>query len=274
MNQTLYVQRPVENREEILSWAKENGIDVVDDLHVTLIYSEREFDVSQLSPDSNLLTIENDSRKLEFFGKEKNVLVLTIESEELASRHDAIIAAGASTDFPIYKPHITISQEPDFNISEIEPFRRAIKLGAEEFSTIEKTKLTKTTFEATTDICKVDEALGLVLGWAMISKIYGEDYWDTQDQHIPEEEVLKSATKFMLNSRVSKEMHKGDSIGTVVFAFPLTTEIAKSMGIESKITGLMIAIKPDDKEVLEKFRSGEYTGFSIGGKARTEEVDA
>jgi hypothetical protein len=35
----------------------------------------------------------------------------------------------------------------------------------------------------------------------------------------------------MENSRIAKEMHQGDAKGSVVFAFPLTAEIAKSLGI-------------------------------------------
>jgi hypothetical protein len=50
-----------------------------------------------------------------------------------------------------------------------------------------------------------------------------------------------------------------------LFAFPLTEDIAKAFGLETKTTGLMIAVKPHDKETLEKFRNKEYTGFSIGG---------
>jgi hypothetical protein len=49
-----------------------------------------------------------------------------------------------------------------------------------------------------------------------------------------------------------------------VFAFPLTTEIAKSLGITTKQTGLLIAMRPSES-VLSKFKDGTYTGFSIGG---------
>jgi hypothetical protein len=68
----------------------------------------------------------------------------------------------------------------------------------------------------------------------------------------------------MENSRIAKEMHQGEPKGSVVFAFPLTTDIAKSLGITTERTGLLIAMKPT-AAVLEKFRDGTYTGFSIGG---------
>jgi hypothetical protein len=128
-------------------------------------------------------------------------------------------------------------------------------------------------FESTGDIVKVDESLGLVFGFAIVCKKDGEDYYDVQDDHIPEDAMMKAAADFMENSRVAKEMHVGDQKGGVIFAFPLTTEIAKALGIETEQTGLLIAMKPPP-EVLSKFKSGEYTGFSIGGRrVEDEEVD-
>jgi hypothetical protein len=60
-------------------------------------------------------------------------------------------------------------------------------------------------------------------------------------------------------------MHVGDAKGRILFAFPLTTDIAEAFGIDADTTGLMIAMKPDDPSMLSKFRDGTYTGFSIGG---------
>ena len=122
------------------------------------------------------------------------------------------------------------------------------------------------------EVTKVDEDLGLVMGFAIVCTEDGDPYFDVQGDHIPEDSMLKAATDFMIHSRVAKEMHTGDAAGSVVFAFPLTADIAESMGITTKKTGLMIAMKPDE-DMLEKFRSGEYTGFSIGGvRVEDEEV--
>lgn len=123
----------------------------------------------------------------------------------------------------------------------------------------------------TSAILKVDEALGLVFGFAIVCKQDGEPYFDVQDDHIPEDAMLAAATDFMLHSRVAKEMHEGDPAGDIVFAFPLTTDIAKALGIETKTTGLLIAMKPASDEMLRKFRDGELTGFSIGGVRITDE---
>jgi len=122
-----------------------------------------------------------------------------------------------------------------------------------------------------TTLIKVDETLGLVMGFAIVCKIDGEAYFDIQGDHIPEGAMLEAATDFMQNSRVAKEMHQGDQAGSVVFAFPLTTDIAKKFDIETKMTGLMIGLKPDSDEILEKFKDGTFTGFSIGGTRLLDE---
>lgn len=116
------------------------------------------------------------------------------------------------------------------------------------------------------DICKVDEKLGLVFGYAMVCKIDGEDHFDLQGDHIPEDTMLRTLSKFMASEKVvAKEMHSGEQVGTYLFAFPMTAEIAKSLGIQVKQTGALVAMKPDNAETLAKFVSGEFTGFSIGG---------
>lgn len=127
-------------------------------------------------------------------------------------------------------------------------------------------------FSDKAQLIKVDEKLGLVFGWAVVSTIDGKQYFDSQGDHIPESAMLKAATSFMEESRVAREMHVGDPKGSVVFAFPLTTDIAKALGIKTEKTGLLIAMKPEP-ELLEKFKDGTYTGFSIGGSyGKVEEV--
>jgi len=121
-------------------------------------------------------------------------------------------------------------------------------------------------------IMKVDSNLGLVFGWAIISKQDDEDYYDLQGDHIPEEAMLEASLEFMEKRRTLKLMHKGEKQGNVVFAWPLTTEVAKAMGLKTSVTGLMIAVKPANKKILQDIKSGKLTGFSIGGQ-RLEDED-
>ncbi len=111
----------------------------------------------------------------------------------------------------------------------------------------------------------VDAKLGLVIGWAMVCKRDGADYWDVQDNHIPEDSMLGALVDFAENSRVAKEMHSGGPAGEYIFMFPMTTDIIKALGMTSQQTGALIGYKPPP-DVLAKFLDGTYTGFSIGGE--------
>lgn len=119
---------------------------------------------------------------------------------------------------------------------------------------------------------KLDAEHGLVFGWAIICKENGVDYFDVQDDHIPEGAMLKASSEFMAGSRMAKEMHEGGEAGSYLFMWPLTEDIAKAMELTTKRTGLMVGYKPPPA-VLAKFKSGEYTGFSIGGtRVKDKEV--
>lgn len=135
-------------------------------------------------------------------------------------------------------------------------------------------------------VAKVDKSLGLVFGWAVVCKVKGQDYYDLNvdthgshagervPEHIPEDVMTKAALDITKNGVMpGNEMHDGPDRGHYPFLFPLTTDIAKAMGITTDKTGLMCAFAPPP-DVLAKFESGEYTGFSIEGKRLAyEEVD-
>jgi hypothetical protein len=119
------------------------------------------------------------------------------------------------------------------------------------------------------EVCKVDTTLGLVFGWGIVcceknSQGEWDDHYDLQGDHIPEFVMLEGSSDFMENSRDAHDMHTGKSVGSIVHSFPLTRDVAEKMGITTKQTGWMIAMKPN-ADVLQKFATGEYKGFSIGG---------
>lgn len=118
---------------------------------------------------------------------------------------------------------------------------------------------------------KVDAGLGIVFGWAIVCKDSGQAYIDVQDDHIPEDTMLSKSAEFMQNSRRAGEMHTRMDAGDIVFAFPMTTEIAKAFNFDTHgKTGLIIGAKPDAAQ-LAKFISGELKAFSIGGERITDE---
>lgn len=123
-------------------------------------------------------------------------------------------------------------------------------------------------------VTKVDEAQPIVYGWGSICKVRDAagnmvDYWDTDDENFPEDVTEKAWRDFMLNSRNMDVMHDEKPMGKVVYAMPMLEDIAAAFGILECLdrTGVMVGVQIDDPEILEKFRSGEYSGFSIGGYA-------
>lgn len=125
-------------------------------------------------------------------------------------------------------------------------------------------------FERVAKVSTINKRLGIVFGWAAESLRKGEQYFDTQGDHYTEDAMVADFADFMLKSRTSGEMHEVVD-GDVVFLFPLTSDLAKAFEIKTDRTGVMVGIKPSP-EVLAKFESGEYTGFSIGGERLDEEV--
>ena len=141
-----------------------------------------------------------------------------------------------------------------------------------------KTAAMSKSFETTAEVLKVDEELGIVFGWGIICTEKGENYFDTQGDHIPDKAMLKATSEFMYEIRAAGEMHarhaNGDAVhkGIIVHSMPLTKELAESFGITTEKTGWLIGMKPDS-DMLDKFRDGTYKGFSIGG-LRGEDEDA
>ena len=107
----------------LAEWQKENNIPNPYDpshMHVTLLLSkDKEF---PWEPKSYKLKIDPSTYKLEKFGPDHDVLVLSFKSEELEKRHMVGRKKHNLTwDFDDYKPHITLAKDlpEDFNIEEL-----------------------------------------------------------------------------------------------------------------------------------------------------------
>jgi len=137
---TLYVRRDVVNKAEIVSWAKSQGIpvDLADELHVTVAYSRTPFDWIKAGNarewaehGKDQMTIaEGGPRAVEPLGGMKAVLMFA--SSQMSWRHEEIVRAGASHDFPDYQPHISLTKSP-VDLSTVVPYRGRIVLGPEIF---------------------------------------------------------------------------------------------------------------------------------------------
>jgi len=287
----LYVFRSVVNTADIVSWAKAQGFaSVVDpaELHVTVIYSKSpvdwfKFGENWSGDEKGQLTINaGGPRAVEKLG-DKGAVVLMFASSQLSWRNrSAVEDLGASWDYPEYQPHITITYAAGgLDLTEVEPYTGKIVLGPEMFEDIDD-NWSDTVVEVSDvhevskiqcRIAKVDDSLGIVFGWAIVSSVDGEPYYDLNidksgervPEHIPEQAMLKAAVPFAEGERPANDMHDGPDVGTYPFIMPLTDDIAKAFGIECDKRGLMIGFKPTDKALLKQFADGTRTGFSIEG---------
>lgn len=125
-----------------------------------------------------------------------------------------------------------------------------------------------------TEVLKVDDDLGIIYGFGIVCSLLKDgslvEYYDLQEDHIPEVEMVKALAAFMATKeQVGKVQHTGEQQGDILFAFPMTQAVAKGLWPDVALTkfGALIAFKPYDRSLLDATRKGEFTGFSLGGSA-------
>ena len=126
------------------------------------------------------------------------------------------------------------------------------------------------------EVVKVNERLRILYGFAMVSKINGQPNIDLHGDYITESAMEEAALYYMRDTnRVLQEMHSGERIGKVIFAYPMTTENVADLGMTTQKTGLIIGVQPENDTIFEKFRTGVYNMFSIGANSvQSEEYNA
>lgn len=136
---TLYVSRAVENRDDIVKWARSQGFtDIAEDLHVTITYSRTPVDWMKMGESwRGKLEIEpGGPRLVEALGPDGKYKALLFTAYELASRNAEMREKGASFDWPEYQPHISIQVGGDIDLATVKPYTGKIVLGPEIFEEI------------------------------------------------------------------------------------------------------------------------------------------
>ena len=122
------------------------------------------------------------------------------------------------------------------------------------------------------EITKMDEEQRVIYGYASVVTKGGEPVVDRQGDVITPEMMEKAATEFMLGARNGLTMHKGEPTTTIVHSMPFTKEVMDSFGITSDREGWLIAVKVHCDETWDAAKKGQFSGFSIGGKATKREI--
>jgi hypothetical protein len=122
-------------------------------------------------------------------------------------------------------------------------------------------------------VAKKDSSRQMVFGFANVSVAKdGNIIRDLHDHEIPPDVLEDAAYDFVLRFRDAGEMHDGGTTGKLVESFMVTTEKLAALGITQDIPPRWWVGFKFDRETFDKVVSGEYTMFSIEGKAEIEEV--
>jgi hypothetical protein len=141
----LYVSRRVVNWAAIKTWAQGQGIkNLVDDPHVTILYSKTPVIWGEMgrtwggeSKTGNITVEPGGPREVDIFQADGPLVLYIPGIWELDSRHRDMIEKGASSDYPEYRAHITLSYDPGREPEGIEPYQGVIVLGPELFEDLE-----------------------------------------------------------------------------------------------------------------------------------------
>lgn len=130
----IQIGRKLENPGEILAIARHLGLAAPDpkDLHVTLVWSRAAVNWEEpvFAAQQNRIIISPQRLRIERFA-DGTLVVLRFECQALDRRHAALVAAGASWDWPDYRPHITLGPDPSSPLPEGVGLQGPIMLGPE-----------------------------------------------------------------------------------------------------------------------------------------------
>ena len=131
---SLYVSRKLLNGAEVARWFLNQGLPSVyvpADMHVTIVYSRQPMWWAAVPEDDAPLVIPSGPTWLERLG-ESQVVALRFDAPVIEQRHQAYRDAGASADYPTFRPHVTISAYgAGIDLRAIKPFPGALHFGPE-----------------------------------------------------------------------------------------------------------------------------------------------
>jgi uncharacterized protein len=143
---TLCVSRKVMNAAAIIAHFKEQGLEAMvppEEMHVTIAFSRTPVDWMTIAaewsrtPNGHMTVAAGGPRVVERLG-DKGAAVLLFNDNELAWRHQDILRAGATWDYPSYQPHITLTYQAEdgLDLESLKPWSGVIELGEEIFEEV------------------------------------------------------------------------------------------------------------------------------------------
>jgi radical SAM protein with 4Fe4S-binding SPASM domain len=117
-------------------------------------------------------------------------------------------------------------------------------------------------------VAKLDEDARYAAGWALVSEVDNQPYYDDEGDHMTERDLVASAQQFMERFRVGKRSHEGEAdMITYVESVVFTKELQRTLGIDLGIVGWWLGGIIRDQDLWEAVKRGEFRGFSVAGEA-------
>lgn len=130
--------------ERMAAWAADQGFALAYSPHVTVAYSKQPVSPDGVPRLSAGMVVPPGGRSVERFG---DAAVLCVDCPELQRRWQEYRDAGASWDYPTYRPHVTLSYRGDVP-SDLEPFDEPLVLEAEVREVIKEDWSASHTYDA------------------------------------------------------------------------------------------------------------------------------
>lgn len=279
---TLYAHRPLLNADEVIEWAKSQGFKTAlppESMHVTLCYSKTPMLWPVHNPD--FAWVEGGIRTVEQFND--NAVVLTFESSEMTSRNAELRAAGASSSFSAYRPHVTITYDRgDVNLANVAPYKGTLMFEGEVFEEVKENWMDDLVekegkFELEGSIEKYDAEQGRAFGIFSVVKVGDTDEIDDDGDRIRPEELEEAAYKHVMESRAADVNHVEKQVGELIESMVLTPEkcaafqaALRKQGIDATIDVPAVVWlgghQVHDYEVRKDIKEGRLRAYSMGGR--------
>jgi hypothetical protein len=138
----LYVCRYVDNAEDILNWARGQGVLNLlqpEDLHCTIAYSRAPVLWEKMDDAPEEINIPKGGTRIVDYLGDEGALVLKFSSANLTNRWLSLINNGASWDHEGFQPHITLSYNAGgLDVTAVVPYNGPILLGEEVFAPLDE----------------------------------------------------------------------------------------------------------------------------------------
>lgn len=119
---------------------------------------------------------------------------------------------------------------------------------------------------------RTDEDKRQVFGFFSVVELAGEPVVDSQGDIIKSSDIEEAIYKYVKHSRMGDERHDSRAKMTMIESMYFSKEKQAALGIDLGCVCWWGGFEVNDTAMWNRFKNGEYQGFSIGGVGRRERI--